>query len=83
MQVVEVEGPSDVATRVIQHAGVASMQAGWRVDHQMDHSRESRFKQGPLGTWKYSTLKGKTWDAFEKKKTYAFMQVVQIEGLRG
>ena len=52
MQVVEVEGPSDAATRVIQHPGVASMQAGWRVDHQMDHSREPRFKQGPLGDMK-------------------------------
>ena len=47
MQVVEVEGPSDVAT--IQHAGVASMQAG---DHQMDHSREPRFKQGHMGDMK-------------------------------
>ena len=52
MQVVEVEGVGDVATRVIQHAGVASMQAGWRVDHQMDYSREPRFKQGPLGDMK-------------------------------
>ena len=52
MQVVEVEGPSDAATRVIQRPGVASMQAGWRVDHQMDHSREPRFKQGPLGDMK-------------------------------
>ena len=59
MQVVEVEGPSDVATRVIQHAGVASMQAGWRFDHQMDHSREPRFKHGPWGHENVQPLKVK------------------------